>query len=43
MEEGWYTQKIPVVTIEGAENKEQYTLLHGHYDSWDVGVGDNAT
>ena len=21
MEEGWYTQKIPVVTIEGAENK----------------------
>ena len=18
-------------------------LLHGHYDSWDVGVGDNAT
>ena len=43
MEEGWYMQKIPVVTIEGTENKEKYSLLHGHYDSWDVGVGDNAT
>ena len=43
MEEDWYIQKIPVVTIEGTEDKEKYTLLHGHYDSWDVGVGDNAT
>ncbi len=43
MEEDWYIQKIPVVTIKGTEDKEKYTLLHGHYDSWDVGVGDNAT
>jgi hypothetical protein len=41
MQEGWFAQKIPVVTIPGAE--EHFALVHGHLDSWDVGVGDNAT
>ncbi len=41
--EGWFTQKIPVVQIDGNENAKHFILLHGHYDSWDVGVGDNAT
>lgn len=41
MEEGWFTQKVPVVTIPGKD--DSYVLVHGHYDSWDVGVGDNAT
>ena len=27
MEEDWYMQKIPVVTIEGTEDKEKYSLL----------------
>ena len=42
MEEGWYEQNIPEVYIKGTED-DKYILLHGHYDSWDVGVGDNAT
>jgi hypothetical protein len=41
MLEGFFPQKIPVVDIPGAE--KDFVLLHGHYDSWDVGVGDNAT
>jgi N-acetylated-alpha-linked acidic dipeptidase len=41
LDEGWFTQKVPVVEIPGAT--EDFVLLHGHYDSWDVGVGDNAT
>lgn len=41
MLEGFFPQKIPVVDIPGAS--KDFVLLHGHYDSWDVGVGDNAT
>ncbi len=41
--EGWFIQKVPVVTIPGAEEPEKFVLIHGHYNSWDVGVGDNAT
>lgn len=41
--EGWFRQKIPVAEIRGVKTPEQFILLHGHYDSWEVGVGDNAT
>lgn len=43
MEEGWYKSLVPVVEVEGAQEPDKFVLLHGHYDSWDVGVGDNAT
>jgi hypothetical protein len=41
--EGWFMQKVPVVTVPGADDPDKFVLVHGHYDSWDVGVGDNAT
>ena len=43
MEEGWYKSPLPEVRIEGTDEPDKFVLLHGHYDSWDVGVGDNAT
>ena len=43
MEEKWFPSKLPLVEIRGTEEPEKFILLHGHYDSWDVGVGDNAT
>ena len=43
LEEGWFRSKLPVVEIPGTTEPEKFVLLHGHYDSWDVGVGDNAT
>lgn len=44
MLEGWFAQKIPVVSIPGNGTEgEDFALVHGHYDAWDVGVGDNAT
>jgi hypothetical protein len=43
LETGWFVQKMPVVEIPGSEYPEEFVLLHGHYDSWREGVGDNGT
>lgn len=43
LETGWFMQKLPVVEIPGSESPEEFVLLHGHYDSWREGVGDNGT
>jgi Peptidase family M28/PA domain len=43
LETGWFMQKLPVVEIEGATEPDAFILVHGHYDSWREGVGDNGT
>lgn len=43
LQTGWFPQKLPVVQIDGTEESEKFILLHGHYDSWHEGVGDNGT
>ena len=30
LETGWFKQNLPVVEIPGAENPEEFVLLHGH-------------
>jgi N-acetylated-alpha-linked acidic dipeptidase len=40
---GWRTIPVLVAEIPGTEVPEEFALLHGHIDSWHVGVGDNAT
>lgn len=40
--EGWFESPVPVVTIPGTDEPDAFVLLHGHYDSWDFGIGDNA-
>jgi hypothetical protein len=42
-ETGWRTIPVVVAELRGAVEPERFVLLHGHLDSWHVGVGDNAT
>lgn len=43
LDEGWMTCPLVEATIPGTEAADEFVLLHGHIDSWYVGIGDNAT
>ncbi len=43
LDEGWKRCPLVVAEIPGSDDGDEFVLLHGHIDSWFVGVGDNAT
>ncbi len=43
LDTGWRRIPVLVTEIKGANSSDEYVLLHGHLDSWHVGIGDNAT
>ena len=43
LETEWCPCPVVVAEIPGTEDPERFVLLHGHYDSWHQGIGDNAT
>jgi N-acetylated-alpha-linked acidic dipeptidase len=42
-ETGWRRIPVVVAEIRGQIEPDRFVLVHGHLDSWHVGVGDNAT
>jgi hypothetical protein len=43
LREGWMPCLLPVAEIRGQDDPDEFLLVHGHYDSWYEGIGDNAT
>lgn len=43
LQEGWVRCLLPVAEIRGQADPDEFLLVHGHFDSWYVGIGDNAT
>lgn len=43
LETRWRAIPVLEVTIPGTERPDEFVLMHGHLDSWHVGIGDNAT
>ena len=42
LKEGWFECPCLVAEIKGNVEPERFALVHGHVDSWSVGIGDNA-
>ena len=43
LDTGWRPIPVLVAEIPGRLVPEEFVLVHGHLDSWHVGIGDNAT
>jgi N-acetylated-alpha-linked acidic dipeptidase len=43
LEEAWKPVSVLVAEIKGSVEPEKFILVHGHLDSWHVGISDNAT
>jgi N-acetylated-alpha-linked acidic dipeptidase len=43
LDTGWRPIPVLVAEIRGTRFPDEFVLLHGHLDSWHVGIGDNAT
>ena len=43
LEEGWKPVSVLVAEIKGTVEPDKFILVHGHLDSWHVGISDNAT
>jgi N-acetylated-alpha-linked acidic dipeptidase len=43
LRESWMRCLLPVAEIRGQQDADEFLLVHGHYDSWYEGIGDNAT
>ncbi|HET9016732.1 MAG TPA: M28 family metallopeptidase [Thermomicrobiaceae bacterium] len=43
LDTGWREIPVLVAEIPGTRVPEEFVLVHGHLDSWHVGIGDNAT